>query len=92
MEKVFVGKAFRVVVLDGNKCGWEVEQDFYRNSRVSFISFLPFSPTYLTESCSVWFGLENRFPCTILQMIKLSLTVELMTSQGLRGTRVRPDG
>ena len=75
----FGGKVFGVVVLDDAKRGWVVEQDFYRNSRLSFTWFLPFSPTFLTKSCSSWFGLKNLFPCTI---IKLSLT-----SLGCEGQR-----
>ena len=75
----FGGKAFRVVVLDDAKRRRVVEQDFYRNSRVSYTWFLPFSPTFLTKSCSLWFGLKNLFPCTI---IKLSLT-----SLGCEGQR-----
>ena len=67
----FGEQAFRVVVLDDAKRGWVVEQDFYRNSRLSFTWILPFSSTFLTKSCSSWFGLKNLFPCTI---IKLSLT------------------
>ena len=58
----FGEQAFRVVVLDDAKRGWVVEQDFYRNSRVSFTWFLPFSPTFLTKSCSLWFGLKIFSP------------------------------
>lgn len=75
----FGGQAFSVVVLDDAKRGWVVEQDFYRNSRLSFTWILPFSPTFLTKSCSSWFGLKNLFPCTIM---KLSLT-----SLGCEGQR-----
>ena len=78
----FGGKVFGVVVLDDAKRGWVVEQDFYRNSQVSFMWFLPFCPTLLTKSCSLWFGLKNLFPCN-----KVVFDVT-----GLRGTTVRPGG
>ena len=52
-------KAFRI--LSERKGRWGVEQDFHGNFRSMLHGLLPFSPVFLTELCSFWYGLKDLF-------------------------------
>ena len=66
MGKVF-RKALRILGLGERKGRWVVEQDFHGNFQVNVTCFLPFSPVFMTELYSFWYGLKDLF---------LSLTIK----------------
>ena len=66
MGKVF-RKVFRILGLGERKGRWVVEQDFHGNFQVNVTCFLPFSPVFMTELYSFWYGLKDLF---------LSLTIK----------------
>ena len=47
--------------LGERKGGWAMEQDFHEDLQVNLAWFLPFSPVFLTELCSFWYGLKDLF-------------------------------
>ena len=74
-----MAKTLKIVGLDGMKCQWVAEQDFllifgsiYRHL---FFVLFSFSPTCLTESCSLGYCLKDFFSRTSC-MSKLSITVK----------------
>ena len=60
-------KTFRILGLGERKGRWVVEQDFHGNFQVNVTCFLPFSPVFMTELYSFWYGLKDLF---------LSLTIK----------------
>ena len=55
-------KAFRIVELDGRKCGCVAEQDFHQNFRVSCTCFFAFSFFLFDWIVLILLGLKNLFP------------------------------
>ena len=60
MGKVF-RKVFRILGLGERKGRGVVEQDFHGNFQVNVTCFLPFSPVFMTELYSFWYGLKDLF-------------------------------
>ena len=58
-----LGKTFRILGLNERKSSkWVVEQDFLGNFRGNVIWFFAFNLLVsLTELCSFWYGLKDRF-------------------------------
>ena len=59
-----MAKTLKIVGLDGMKCQWVAEQDFLLKFSGQFIDtffLFSFSPTCLTDSCSLGYGLKDFF-------------------------------
>ena len=59
-------KTLKIVGLDGMKCQWVAEQDFLLKFSGQFIDtffvvLFSFSPTCLSDSCSLGYGLKDFF-------------------------------
>ena len=71
------------------KCKWVVDREFHWDFRVSFLRF---SPAWLTESCSFWHGLKDLFPLFKLDIKFFPWPFKLMASQAAWGTWIRKKG
>ena len=61
-----MAKTLKIVGLDGMKCQWVAEQDFllkFSGQLIAtfFFVLFSFSPTCLTDSCSLGYGLKDFF-------------------------------
>ena len=93
IEKIWgVGGTLRILGLDERKGRWVVGQDFQGNFWVN-VTWLPFSPASLTDSCLFWYGftLRSLHPAQVSWQ-SCPWPLKLMTSQAVEGTWVRRSG